>query len=295
MDHIKYSNKYTANPTGLQNTGVICYFNSLIQSLLSCTSLNQYFINEPATYTNKEGQPTKHNKVWIMYQQMIVDMVKSTGSSDWSVKLWTVLIEHLRSTNKYPKFGHGQEDGHEGFHLLIDALEDKKVVKLFEHRFRSIIGCVSCKKICIKTVDEAIAIPIHESELKSTELESYLKDHKPEIDSDFICKHCKKKGDKTQMCELTMVPEILVLQFKKFNQKSIIDFPQQLQFNSSGEVPIIYQLVSQMEHSGSTSGGHYWAISLRRDGVIYNFNDNSMAKSMWQPTTETYVAFYHIL
>ena len=38
MDLTKYNEELCINPVGFVNNGVICYFNSMLQSLLSCTS-----------------------------------------------------------------------------------------------------------------------------------------------------------------------------------------------------------------------------------------------------------------
>ena len=43
MDLIRYDNEYAVSGFGFQNTGVICYFNSMLQGLLSCTSFIQMF------------------------------------------------------------------------------------------------------------------------------------------------------------------------------------------------------------------------------------------------------------
>jgi ubiquitin C-terminal hydrolase len=302
---LKYTNKYTVNVTGLQNTGVICYFNSLLQSLLSCTSLNQYIINAPHTITSKSGQPIERNKVWKLYYEMIKSMMTNTNDdlSFWSVQLWTTLMENLSKNKKYSKFGKGQEDAHEGFLILIDALNDLKIDKLFEHRFRTTIDCKDCQHTCSRIVDESFVIDIYPEELSKIDkdpikaLEMYIKKYNPSIDNNYKCpfENCGKKGNKTQTRELTMLPEILILQFKKYNKKILIDFPEQLKFVNTDTKKITFQLVSQVEHSGTMSGGHYWSLSLRKDGKVFNCNDNSFSNSDWAPSNETYMVFYHIL
>lgn len=297
MDFLFYNEKYTVVPSGFQNTGVICYFNSLLQSLLSCTALNQYMINTPINYTNKLGQPTTKNIVWKTYQDMIKGML-TTPNSKWSVIMWEVLINYLKKNNKHENFGKGQEDAHEGLVILLDAMNDKNIDRLFDHRFRTTIKCNFCDKVCSITMDESTVIDVYPEELdEKNSLEQYIKKYNPIMDENYICSHkdCMKRGNKNQERNITMLPEIIILQFKKYNNKTLVKFPEQIDFSSINNKNIIYKLVSQIEHSGNKNGGHYWSISLREHEKIYNFNDTSIIDAVWNPTNNTYMAFYHII
>ena len=41
---IKFNEIYMLQPFGLYNNNIICYFNSLLQSLFSCSSINEYLL-----------------------------------------------------------------------------------------------------------------------------------------------------------------------------------------------------------------------------------------------------------
>ena len=117
------------------------------------------------------------------------------------------------------------------------------------------------------------------------------------IDKDFKCPNCKKAGEKYNINCLVMVPEVLVVLSKKYERGRKLDkytnFPKKLIFKGKNGRPLIYEAISQIEHSGNLNGGHYWAVSRRNIGW-YNLNDNSFNKAEFMPTNNTYIVFYHM-
>ncbi len=49
---VKFNEQYILTPFGLHNNNIICYFNSLLQSLFSCTSLTEYLLNNESKFNN---------------------------------------------------------------------------------------------------------------------------------------------------------------------------------------------------------------------------------------------------
>ena len=118
-------------------------------------------------------------------------------------------------------------------------------------------------------------------------------------DNDYICPNCDIKGNQIKMAKLAMVPEVIVLLFKKYQKigsksvavKKDINFPHELQFNNG---KMKYKIVSQCEHSGGINGGHYWALSKRRNNITY-LNDTSCTNTEdFASSSSTYMVFYHI-
>ena len=314
-----YNNDYIPEPFGLQNTGAICYFNSLVQSLLSCSSLNEHILTNLDRY--------KSNVILQHYIKLLRSITISQDNQRRQLRLSTEgahiqminkLIQIQKNTMFNVKFGTGQQDVGEGLNLLLDAINDKPVMELFQVRYSEHIECKICDHKHISAshpyLPIDIALDVFDKKPPTEHpkiIEKYVLKHNEYIDDAYRCtnKSCRLTGDKFKYVMLTMVPEIIIISFKKFASvgpmkktrdgkkisstsaiKKCIHFPMTLSFNSG---KLNYEIVSQCEHSGGIGGGHYWAISKRKDKV-YNFNDTSVSSATFNPTANTYMVFYHI-
>jgi len=320
-----YNSDYIPDSFGLQNTGAICYFNSLVQSLLSCPSLNEHILKNIDRYKSN---------VILQYYIKLLRSIRSKSidfdSDDTSqrqtrpstrahIQMVNTLIQIQQKTTFNVKFGTGQQDASEGLNLLLDAINDKPVMELFQVRYREHIICKTCNHKHISAshpyLPIDIALDVFDKK-RSTEhskiIEKYILKHNEYIDDAYRCTNstCQISGNKLKYVMLTMVPEIIIISFKKFAGvgpmkktkdgrnirntsaiKKCIQFPMKLSFNGG---KLNYEIVSQCEQSGGIGGGHYWAISKRKDKV-YNFNDTSVSSAAFNPTANTYMVFYHVI
>lgn len=137
--------------------------------------------------------------------------------------------------------------------------------------------------------------------IETKNMNDFLTKQSSYVDNDYICPECKNKGEKYRMNALVMVPEILVVMSKKYTLEQKLDvythFPNELIFKGKDDVPenkiISYEAVSQIEHYGGRHGGHYIARSRRKNGW-FEFNDNNVVPSKFEPTKHTYIVFYHL-
>lgn len=270
----KFNLKYLPNPRGLPNTGVICYFNSLLQCLLSCSALNNFVIN------------TSENSMVLDSYKKFVNAYFG-GFSNENISLLNVLLKYLNSKNKHISFGKGQEDANECFNLLVDSFECRKLEMLFEHRYRVYTFCDECSFTSEGYTDEQLVIDLSTVEIKG-DINEYIYNQEI-ICEDYKCTKCGSKKRKIQKRKLTMVSEVLVVLLKKYQQKSLVEMPNNLKFGS-----FRYELVAVSEHSGSMNGGHYWAKAMRAKGA-FNLNDSSVSTDALKPTQNTYLLFYHLL
>lgn len=301
-----YKEEYIPYPFGLTNSGAICYFNSLLQSLLSCSSFNEIVLNDKKLATNN----VINNYITIL--KFGLDNTNANTVYKGSAHLQMIqIIKRLqsKSTNKI-KFGDGQQDVDEGLKLLIDAINNKKIIEIFQMRYRGFIYCKSCKYTHQSAPD--IGDPNFTIELSLTLfdnipenkhasiIQKYILHHNEYIDNNYICPNCNITGNQLKIAKLSMVPEIIILLFKKFQKigpsttaiKKNINFPHQLQFNNGA---MKFRIVSQCEHSGGINGGHYYAISQRKS-EIYNLNDTSChITNNFISSANTYLVFYHII
>lgn len=310
MDLKEYDTRLQIEANGLRNTGVICYFNSLIQSLLSCTSFIQTILD--VGYSQNMDKPTGHNKGSLASNELwqvlfyICSKLKS-NPSDWSstysIAIYKMFMKEIKKQNKQTNLGNGQEDAQEALLLFLDCLETKThndVSKLFQHRYRCFITCPECHNIHeMNNLTGSIRIfsYIDEQDSKNHTLNNFIRSHNGETDDKHICTNCDFKGIKKIRYVLTMLPEIFIVLFKKYNKKWISNRPESLSFVTNTKYNnknMNYMLVSQIEHTGNRDGGHYWCRSLRQDG-IYVLNDmNITEEKHWQSgEPNIYIAFYH--
>lgn len=261
--------EYIFLPTasGLHNTGSICYFNSLLQVLVSCTSLRYW-------------KPTKNNKLTTVFQKCINSIMFDPFDSS---ELLSTLRKHV------PEFGYGQESASEALSLLINSINDTNLTNMFIHRFKYTIKCINCLHITEQIKDHSIFFEIfHVNDINVNDMLI----HKTII-TDYKCDKCNNVGA-IRISKLTMLPEIIICLFNVYYEKKLHSFPQILIFPGSNNNNMVYTVVGQVEHFGSLSGGHYISRALRSDGV-YLFNDLSVNKSKIEPTNNTYIVIYHLL
>jgi ubiquitin carboxyl-terminal hydrolase 4/11/15 len=133
-------------------------------------------------------------------------------------------------------------------------------------------------------------------------------------DNQWFCPHCRKHVCAEKKLDIWSVPEVLIIQLKRFNRQgyfvskltSDVEFPDLLDMAphvvGNTNKPLQYRLYAVSEHSGSLAGGHYTAHALVRPieggaGEWYSFNDSSAspasATSAHSPLA--YVLFYERL
>lgn len=265
----KLNTSILPNPYGLNNTGSICYFNSLLQVLASCTSLFDVI------FTNK-------NKVEIVFKKYI-DMIKNNNIDS---NISSELISALNS--KVPYFGNGQESASEAFVLLLESIDNEQLLELFTHRYKCITLCKICDHYSEEKKDHSVIFNLfHLSKLT----ESTILFQNDELD-EYICEKCKSKQT-IRKYKLTMAPEILFCSFNIYYTRNDHTFPEFLEFPGKNNIQLRYKLIGQIEHSGSLQGGHYWSRAIRKNNEIYLFNDSSYQSSFFTPTKDTYIIVYH--
>jgi ubiquitin C-terminal hydrolase len=321
---VPYNKAGELAPFGFRNMGSTCYFNAMLQSMLSCTS----FVD--IIRTNLDNEKYQSHPVTKYLSDLIIAADRLSNEADFekkrllanelcnaSPKVWksmVLFIAHIRD-KPVREIMQGQQCAREGFHLLMDAIDDFQLIQdLFLHRYQSLIRCFACNQ-WVSDIDGTYSIfevqPTLQSEQLDefkqydeqagitgvTDMNSFLSRQASYVDKDFRCPKCTAKGEKYTMQTLTMVPEILVVLSKKYTAgrklNILTDFPETMVFPSTtGD--LTYCAVAQIEHSGGLNGGHYWAI-CRRAGGWYNINDSRVAPSAFKPTLNTYIVFYHVM
>lgn len=135
-----YDEQFIPNLFGLRNHGQsLCYLNSLIQALMSCSSFNEHILNNLDSLTENKRQ------IAIEYAKLYMDNENGTKAGISSASKLQVLL-HMASKNNI-LIGE-QACINEAFIFLLEAIDGAE--KLFHIRYNSYIRCRQCEKTCYK-------------------------------------------------------------------------------------------------------------------------------------------------
>lgn len=258
MALIRHNSVLELRPFGFNNLGATCYFNAVLQSLLSCTSFIHYLLK------NKKNPEYNENPVTrklIELVDMALNMrggdMSSNSISQMSSTIWNEMIKFLCKKNnmKSNNFMNGQQCAGDGFHCLIDSLENfEDIQDIFRHRYKTMVYCIDCDK-CVSDVNSTNFVFKVPPNLQNEQLDRFKKydksidekyenkqEHTQEntkdakkgsitnksemnkflarqygyVDKFFKCPKCTRLGEKYRIDHLVMSPEILVVLSKKY-------------------------------------------------------------------------------
>lgn len=304
-DLIKYNKHYVPKGQGLINLGATCYFNSLLQCLLSCPAIFEVLDKI------RDKEHVKNNS--LARNMLLLWEMALKGESIYNicVPIWRDIINISQRQNNIVKMDSGQQDAHEGLMMFLDAMETiPEVQRLFMHRHRIQILCSDCKEFVVDKKETNLVFEA-QPDLKTEQIEKFkdvdeyyntsmplnefLRKQNGYVDANYKCPKCGKNGEKLKTTTLTMIPEILPVVLKKYKNKTVTPFPAKLEFLArGGKKKYVYSLVAQSEHSGTMAGGHYWAVCNRQDGWKI-LNDSSVNDHNAGPTEYTYIIFYNYI
>ena len=270
---------------GLINRGATCYFNALVQLLQSCSALNEVVMQNP------DCMPS--------YQQLVSHAIAGTPQDGDIDQLWRAFMQAIGYRNGLTG---GQQCAGEAFVLLVNTLINSvpngDVGRVFRHRAVTEIFCDVCDGWRQASVYTNTLFQIENTASSPLDFIRHMLECESEIDQNHVCGVCSTRGPKRRRDKLTMVPEIIIVLVKKYDNAlqvhpTMVVFPQEISF-SHGRMR--YVPVAQIEHSGTLAGGHYWAVCRRRDGW-WTLNDTSAtpAATGFAPSHNTYIVAYHIV
>jgi ubiquitin C-terminal hydrolase len=287
-----YNDDFIPDVMGLQNTGVICYLNSMMQVFFSCSALNQYMFENKQKFLEAahKGQPLGLMYIKLLEENGIMwngQNVTRVKDQAFTVRQGTVvpilreiIASRRRNNSSSNLLHHQQECYHEGLTYFIEALSeiDSAIEDLFSIRYKMNVHCKVCKKSKEGPQEKPnfyFALfeedPILQGCLDSkVRIEDYIKRH-VHIPEDYKCENCNavnavitdESGTKTinpniqQIYRLARISSIIILIFNKYDEKKMKYFPNALDFTSKEGSHLHYELISQVEHYGTMRGGHY--------------------------------------
>ena len=187
MDQIVIGDKVlVVPPLGFQNTGAICYFNSLIQCLIS----SKHFLN--SVLSDK----------YPIFRDFLINIT----NDKWDMLFTTHILRQYNITQ-------GNQSSSEYFIMLIDLL---KLENIFECQHRIITTCNNCKQT-------KESIDISYNILIDNNIEEFFKSE--EQVQQVNCDFCHVKSDMERKKLISRIPPIIGISFNKYFGKKQIPYP----------------------------------------------------------------------
>lgn len=289
-EYVFYNQEFIEQIQGFNNTGAICWFNSLLQLMLSISPICESLLN---TKRNLHNNPFALSFCDLieLHRRPLADQEANHNNqiAHQSARILTLFIAQLKQ-RQLPPLTNGQECVDEGYLLFLDALNCPEVYNVCRNVYEYTIRC-TCGMITSQHRDESYRMQVHmliPSRTKE-EFATWLHHHISEVDS-FKCTHCGVTQSLPRVEILKVIREVIVCIFNKFQVKTKAFFPPVLEFPSMGKT-LHYKLCGQIDHSGTQHSGHYWA-KVQRGQLSYTANDATVSSGNLGPTTETFMIAY---
>ncbi len=272
---VEESNKEQLHPmSGLLNVGQSCFLNSILFCLASIPEFS-----EKLKRTIEDNFFQKSDLLTETFQ-----LLTQISSGKFKVVSPLQVKEILGKSHPY-LLRNQQEDAQELFLNFISTLNSEVVSQLstpglenlqqsfitdmFRGQLRQIIECDQC--FFRSEQDESffdLSLPMQTAG-KSSLIDSLCLYSAPEL-LNFECPDCTSKNSITKKTNISKIPEVLVLSFKRFSSdegsrqkiSSCIDFPTMINFHQllgiNNETQN-YKLVAISNHKGSLEEGHYFS------------------------------------
>ena len=185
--------KFNIPPLGFMNTGAICYFNSLVQSLLSCNSFVIHICEK------------KDSLFYIFFKLIAVDKT-------WDPFFTTKLLQEMKCFEP-------NQSSSEYFLKVCDFL---KLDDLFKTVTETTTTCSECNNET-KVNDISVYIVIDDDIYEFCET-------KREIEN-FNCDQCKKKVKARLVTRIKETSSVIVFSFNKYFHKKNVNYPKRFIIN----------------------------------------------------------------
>lgn len=278
-------------PSGLRNSGVICWLNSLLQAMLSSRILC-------SSFEESSDESATHRE----FRTLIQKAIKKEDISLSSSSILRALITDLRRQQKSIDIAFGQQSSSEGLILILDMLNKKEINDRFYHVYEDTIQCDQTGKVVskVRSINNVFYI-FDEETLLERGIRDFLLCHSNVLDEDFTPDDHEPGHTYRRIYTLRRIPEIVVIALnrymtngrahKKRNPK--IKLPNEFSMPHNKEGDIKYTKIAEVHHLGGLNGGHYMSVA-KRGNQSYLFNDEQVTPRAMETVPTTYLTFYEV-
>lgn len=287
---------------GLQNSGGdICYLNSILQVLGHNKNLRNYVVTQQFANEIINKRSTTKGRVIKEFGHVISGLFSETTTSLHCGGL----RDELKKVDEL--FEKGQQDAHEAFTFLINALHaDTRTEKLqinienssenawfnackgkssfflkeFYGQFQNTLSCKRRHQSITYENFSSINLEILKSHSSSIDLIDCLKSYfSPTEVTSWDCEECNGRQKATKSVELSKLPNTLVIQLKRFSNQmrkndDRVNIPFELnmkQFCADKSRDYRYKLMGIVDHDGELESGHYISFcEFENEWYLYN-------------------------
>lgn len=271
-------------PRGLVNINQCCWWNSLLQALLSC----KYFVIT-ILENNDSNSPT-----YKAFKKFIRSHLEPDNYTRSNIMLLNIFLNELKEkkNNSFEIFISGQQSVSEGFVVLLDILNSPSIHYLFTHIYEESIvkknninECIGCQRQnnnCFYQFDEKDLLKRGLKECLMYTIED-IKDFK--VDN--------KVNPCIKISRLKRISTIFIVLLNKYKMKrSYIPLPSVITMKHKNGTIITFYKKACIDHLGTLeSGGHYIARGERNKNIVL-FNDTQLENSSLNTSLNTYMIFY---
>lgn len=279
-------------PKGIHNVSNFCYFNSVIQSLISNVDLKNKFLNKKFS---------KNQVVSSAFKEFLEDYKNQKSISP------SRFVNSLKKKITMLKY-QDQEDAHEFLILFIDNIlnenfkDEYKVTKefinevqknFFAEKFSGVMRlnfeCAVCKNETKDSIyEEFRVLTVRIKKNIAAGVKDYFKISL--IDKD--CTFCGSKNKTVRKVYVEQAPNFLIVHIARFtpskekdSRKIEIDKSLTLKDKS-------YEICAVLCHSGSLNNGHYVSYVKTSSGWICCDDSSIYKKNPSLDCSNVYIAFY---
>ncbi|GFT07774.1 ubiquitin carboxyl-terminal hydrolase 8 [Nephila pilipes] len=329
-----YGNCPARPATGLRNLGNTCFMNSIIQCLSNTIPFADYFTS--GLYMediNRDGRSGTGGEVAeefaVVIRALWMGQYKSFSPKDFkntvsrclavcigneqqdSHEFLVVLMEKLhadlnkRATRVIPKLESCNDEN--TFWKHHKNYNSSKISDMFEGLLKSTLMCMTCRTTSDSyEVFSCLSLPIMSSRCTLADCFQYfLKPEKISGEAAWDCPKCKTKKEAEKRLRLCRVPEILVIQLKRFSYEGLwrrklqtavdFDFHFDVPYEKNSELyGRKYSLYGIVNHFGTLEGGHYTAYCNTSSQKWYKYDDHEVSEISASSirTPAAYILFY---
>jgi len=310
----KYSSNYENNEQsgsslkkqgGLQNIGNSCYLNSVIQCLLHCDPIRDYFVKGRFKSEINSRSKTK-GKCADATSSLFEDLLNGRTSSPSSVKSavnrfsglfrgtsqedaqeflrWYLeaLHEDVQKVTSKPRITKEAESAREAWSQYTSR-ENSHIVDLCVGQLRSSLTCSHCgyvSNVWDPFWDLSVPLPSGARNVEDC-LEEFRKEETLDGSEKPKCEKCKERRRMKKKFDVEKAPRVLAIHLKRFGDSlgysrskitRNISFQQDFRLGGRG-----YELRAVCNHSGGVGGGHYIAYG-KTDAGWFEYNDSHVSK-----------------
>lgn len=295
----------TMAPMPLANAGVTCWWNALIQTMLSIRRLTETVLRYRdvlcAPIDPANGDMTPANPTAAAYIAIIDAHIAGKPIGRLHLDLLRVFTDGIAIKGKAIISATAQECANEAFVQFIAMFAFDPIERMFLHVYSTTFTCGGCKKIIQQPQDHSVQVkltPPIAPPGPGQYAEAYrkwtfrLQADTSELDS-YTCEDCKHTTRHAfRISKMHAVHDIITVLFPQFDAvKRINWFPAEFRLSRAAEISTAngvrvidqgwhtYRVKSAMYHTGNANSGHHYTVCERAlrpgDKSPYEANDKT--------------------